>query len=226
MKDTFLYTLSILSLILYFVSLFFNIFMIYINENNKASFFRFLFMPFLASFYFFYFKNHEMLIYLAIFSSFLADLFLTKLKVKNIIKGFFFYSLSSLFFLINIFLKVDFTKLNYILAIFVFLFYLSIAIGFIFLTIERTKKVLKENNIFSILRVILALFCTFLIFFTSHTNLNIFYLNVGANLLFFEQLIYSHACISKKNKYLDICLNVVYHLSLFFLILGFGKLYM
>lgn len=225
MKDTFFYFFSIFSLVVYFMSLCFNIFMLYIKENRKASFFKLFFMPALASFYFFSFKNHQILIYLAIFSLFLGDLFLTKLRLRNIIEGFFFYTLSSLFFFINIFLKVDFKKLNYILGIFVFLFYLSLSIGFIFLTIDRTKKVLKESNIFSIFRVVLSLFCIFVIFFTSHTNSKVFYLIVGSNLLFLTGLIYSHACISKKNNYLDIVLNISYAFSLFFLILGFSKLY-
>ncbi|KXB45451.1 hypothetical protein HMPREF3188_00936 [Tissierellia bacterium KA00581] len=224
MTFTFFKILSYLSFIIYFVFCFFSVSLFHLKEDVKAIFFRSLFMPVLMIFYFSSFKNHILTVYFALLFSWFGDMFLSRLNVKNIFLSFLFYSISVILFLLNILLKINFKNLNYILVSFVFLFYLIIAFVYVFLTMERTRKVLKGNNIFTIFRTVLALFCIFVIIFASETKGKFLYLILGSNLLFVNQLLFSHYLITKKNEFLDFCLTITYSLSLLFLVCGFGKM--
>lgn len=59
-----------------------NLYMILQKKDTERSFFNVLLMPLLALFYFLKFKNHNILIYLSIFSFWIGDILCTKRNKK------------------------------------------------------------------------------------------------------------------------------------------------
>lgn len=213
--------LSLLVLSIYILISFFNVYMIYVEKTEMAKIFRVFLMPTLAVFYFFGFKNHINLIYFAILFFWIADLLLTKSNTKNVIFGFFVYSIANMLLIKEVLLKIKFSDLNYILTIFVFLFYIGLATFFIILTFEKTKSILKDGfKIFSFSRIISAILCVFSTLVIADMEKGAFYIIVGSNLLLLNNLIFSHAKISKKYKFIDLILSVVYPLATLFVVIG------
>lgn len=73
--------LEIFSYIILFIYTIFtigNLYMILQKKTRERNFFNVLLMPLLALFYLLRFKNHNILIYLAIFSFWIGDILLTK----------------------------------------------------------------------------------------------------------------------------------------------------
>ena len=79
--------ISYLILLIYTLFTFGNLYMILQKKNTERNFFNVLLMPLLALFYFFRFKNHDILIYLAILFFWFGDILFTRRNKKNIIMG-------------------------------------------------------------------------------------------------------------------------------------------
>lgn len=218
-------SLSFLVLFIYLLVCVGNLYMIYVGKGKVAKIFRVLLMPILAVFYFLAFRNHSIYIYIAILLFWISDLFLTESNLKNALFGFFLYANSNLLFMKELVPNIKFADLNYILTIFVFLFYLGLVGFFIFITFERTRAVLKSGiRIVSFSRIVSALLCIFSVLLVSEIGKGAFYIVIGSNLLFLNQLIFSHSVISKKYKSVDLFLSVSYSLATLFVVIGVGFL--
>ena len=96
--------LEIFSYIILFIYTIFtigNLYMILQKKTTERNFFNVFLMPLLALFYLLRFKNHNILIYLAIFSFWIGDILLTKKNKRNVILGLSLSCIGMIFYVIT-----------------------------------------------------------------------------------------------------------------------------
>lgn len=218
--------LSFISLIAYIIFLFFNLYNKYIEKKSDSSFFKVLLMPVLGIFYFSSFRNFSILVVLALFFSWLGDIFLIKTKMKDVLFGIFCFSLAHIFYIFQLTKLIEFKNLNYIFISVLIVLYFGLSIFVSMVLKEYATKILKKyTNVIFIYSSLLSLLSIFSILVGLNSKFLVsVYLILGSNLFMLSDSILSYNLFVKREKITDILVMLTYGLAQLFIVLGFGNL--
>lgn len=218
--------LSFISLIAYIIFLFFNLYNKYIEKKSDSAFFKVLLMPVLCIFYFSSFRNFSILVVLALFFSWLGDIFLIKTKMKDVLFGIFGFSLAHIFYIFQLTKLIEFKNLNYIFISVLIVLYFGLSIFVSMVLKEYATKILKKyTNVIFIYSSLLSLLSIFSILVGLNSKFLVsVYLILGSNLFMLSDSILSYNLFVKREKITDILVMLTYGLAQLFIVLGFGNL--
>ena len=160
--------LEIFSYIILFIYTIFtigNLYMILQKKTTERNFFNVFLMPLLALFYLLRFKNHNILIYLAIFSFWIGDILLTKKNKRNVILGLSLSCIGMILYVIKLITFIKIINLNYLLTILIMILYFGLVFFEVIISYEYASEYFKKDIIFLyIIAFLNALLCILLDF--------------------------------------------------------------
>ena len=218
--------ISYLILLIYTLFTFGNLYMILQKKNTERNFFNVLLMPLLALFYFFRFKNHDILIYLAILFFWFGDILFTRRNKKNIIMGLPLFIIGMTFYIIKLVNFIKITNLNYLLTILLMVLYFGFVAFEIIVSFEYASEYFRKDIIYL---YVFAFFNATLCILTILTGIfnyrsGVLLLIFGSNLFLISNSLFLFVAFIKNNRFFNICTTFTYSIAKFLLIMGFGLL--
>ncbi|MEB3025631.1 MULTISPECIES: lysoplasmalogenase family protein [unclassified Parvimonas] len=219
--------LGIFSYIILFIYTVFtigNLYMILQKKNTERNFFNIFLMPLLALFYLLRFKNHDILIYLAIFFFWIGDILFTRRNKKNIILGLPLFIIGIAFYIIKLATFIKIPNLNYLLTILIMVLYFGLVFFEIIISYEYASEYFKKDIIFLFAFAFLnATLCIMAILTAISTyKIGVWYLIFGSNLFLISNSLFLFATVIKNNRFFNICTTLTYTIATYLLITGFG----
>lgn len=203
-----------------------NLYMILQKKDTERSFFNVLLMPLLALFYFLKFKNHNILIYLSIFSFWIGDILCTKRNKKNIIIGLPLFIIGIALYIVKLATFIKISELNYLLTIVIMLLYFGLVFFEIIISYEYAIEYFKGDIIYLyIFAFVNATLCIMAILnaFSNYRS-GVWYLIFGSNLFLLSSSLFLFVVFIKNNRFFNLCLTLTYAVAKLLLIIGFGLL--
>lgn len=203
-----------------------NLYMILQKKDTERSFFNVLLMPILALFYFLKFKNHNILIYLSIFSFWIGDILCTKRNKKNIIIGLPLFIIGIALYIVKLVTFIKISELNYLLTIVIMLLYFGLVFFEIIISYEYAIEYFKGDIIYLyIFAFVNATLCIMAILnaFSNYRS-GVWYLIFGSNLFLLSSSLFLFVVFIKNNRFFNLCLTLTYAIAKLLLIIGFGLL--
>lgn len=203
-----------------------NLYMILQKKDTERSFFNVLLMPILALFYFLKFKNHNILIYLSIFSFWIGDILCTKRNKKNIIIGLPLFIIGIALYIVKLATFIKISELNYLLTIVIMLLYFGLVFFEIIISYEYAIEYFKGDIIYLyIFAFVNATLCIIAILnaFSNYRS-GVWYLIFGSNLFLLSSSLFLFVVFIKNNRFFNLCLTLTYAIAKLLLIIGFGLL--
>ena len=203
-----------------------NLYMILQKKDTERSFFNVLLMPLLALFYFLKFKNHNILIYLSIFSFWIGDILCTKRNKKNIIIGLPLFIIGIALYIVKLVTFIKISELNYLLTIVIMLLYFGLVFFEIIISYEYAIEYFKGDIIYLyIFAFVNATLCILAILnaFSNYRS-GVWYLIFGSNLFLLSSSLFLFVVFIKNNRFFNLCLTLTYAIAKLLLIIGFGLL--
>lgn len=203
-----------------------NLYMILQKKDTERSFFNVLLMPLLALFYFLKFKNHNILIYLSIFSFWIGDILCTKRNKKNIIIGLPLFIIGIALYIVKLVTFIKISELNYLLTIVIMLLYFGLVFFEIIISYEYATEYFKGDIIYLyIFAFVNATLCIMAILnaFSNYRS-GVWYLIFGSNLFLLSSSLFLFVVFIKNNRFFNLCLTLTYAIAKLLLIIGFGLL--
>ena len=203
-----------------------NLYMILQKKDTERSFFNVLLMPLLALFYFLKFKNHNILIYLSIFSFWIGDILCTKRNKKNIIIGLPLFIIGIALYIVKLVTFIKISELNYLLTIVIMLLYFGLVFFEIIISYEYAIEYFKGDIIYLyIFAFVNATLCIMAILnaFSNYRS-GVWYLIFGSNLFLLSSSLFLFVVFIKNNRFFNLCLTLTYAIAKLLLIIGFGLL--
>ncbi len=203
-----------------------NLYMILQKKDTERSFFNVLLMPLLALFYFLKFKNHNILIYLSIFSFWIGDILCTKRNKKNIIIGLPLFIIGIALYIVKLATFIKISELNYLLTIVIMLLYFGLVFFEIIISYEYAIEYFKGDIIYLyIFAFVNATLCIMAILnaFSNYRS-GVWYLIFGSNLFLLSSSLFLFVVFIKNNRFFNLCLTLTYAIAKLLLIIGFGLL--
>ncbi len=203
-----------------------NLYMILQKKDTERSFFNVLLMPLLALFYFLKFKNHNILIYLSIFSFWIGDILCTKRNKKNIIIGLPLFIIGIALYIVKLATFIKISELNYLLTIVIMLLYFGLVFFEIIISYEYATEYFKGDIIYLyIFAFVNATLCIMAILnaFSNYRS-GVWYLIFGSNLFLLSSSLFLFVVFIKNNRFFNLCLTLTYAVAKLLLIIGFGLL--
>ena len=221
--------LEIFSYIILFIYTIFtigNLYMILQKKTTERNFFNVFLMPLLALFYLLRFKNHNILIYLAIFSFWIGDILLTKKNKRNVILGLSLSCIGMIFYVIKLITFIRIVNLNYLLTILIMILYFGLVFFEVIISYEYATEYFKSDIIYLyVFAFVNATLCILAILnaFSNYKN-GVWYLIFGSNLFLLSSSLFLFVTFIKNNRFFNICLTSTYAIAKLLLIIGFGLL--
>lgn len=203
-----------------------NLYMILQKKDAERSFFNVFLMPLLALFYFFKFKNHNILIYLSILSFWIGDILCTKRNKKNIIIGLPLFIIGIALYIVKLATFIKISDLNYLLTIVIMLLYFGLVFFEIIISYEYATEYFKSDIIYLyVFAFVNATLCILSILnaFSNYKN-GVWYLIFGSNLFLLSSSLFLFVTFIKSNRFFNLCLTSTYAIAKMLLIIGFGLL--
>lgn len=203
-----------------------NLYMILQKKDTERSFFNVLLMPLLALFYFLKFKNHNILIYLSIFSFWIGDILCTKRNKKNIIIGLPLFIIGIALYIVKLVTFIKISELNYLLTIVIMLLYFGLVFFEIIISYEYATEYFKGDIIYLyIFAFVNATLCIMAILnaFSNYRS-EVWHLIFGSNLFLLSSSLFLFVVFIKNNRFFNLCLTLTYAVAKLLLIIGFGLL--
>lgn len=219
--------LEIFSYIILFIYTIFtigNLYMILQKKTTERNFFNVFLMPLLALFYLLRFKNHNILIYLAIFSFWIGDILLTKKNKRNVILGLSLSCIGMIFYVIKLITFIKIVNLNYLLTILIMILYFGLVFFEVMISYEYASEYFKKDIIFLyIIAFLNALLCILAILTViSNYKSGVWYLVFGSNFFLISNSLFFFVSFIKSNRFFNICTTFTYAIAKLLLIIGFG----
>ena len=221
--------LEIFSYIILFIYTIFtigNLYMILQKKTTERNFFNVFLMPLLALFYLLRFKNHNILIYLAIFSFWIGDILLTKKNKRNVILGLSLSCIGMILYVIKLITFIKIVNLNYLLTILIMILYFGFVFFEVIISYEYATEYFKSDIIYLyVFAFVNATLCILAILnaFSNYKN-GVWYLIFGSNLFLLSSSLFLFVTFIKNNRFFNLCLTSTYAIAKLLLIIGFGLL--